>query len=252
MSSKKIFISGSISIKQLPNKAKETLDEIIRKEFEILVGDARGVDSLVQDYCNKKKYYNVTIHHIDDNPRYLANSKFKKEKSNYLESEDKTKVAKLMRKDIKMTKKCDYSFVIWDGKSNGSYENIMRTLGEKKFVKVYLIESDECRTSKDSNFQTDIEKLYEKNAGMIKEKCRNLLKQSYPENKNLKNAEKFNIFLADHKIIKKEDKIYIPTDEYKKYFIEKLSKGKFISYNFTNELYEIIEELIKKEQPTLF
>ena len=81
---------------------------------------------------------------------------------------------------------------------------------------------------------------------MTKEKCRNLLKQSYPENKTLKTAEKFNIFLADHKIIKKEDKIQITTDEYKKYFIEKLSKGKFISYNFTNELYEIVEGLIKK------
>lgn len=251
MSSKKIFISGSISIKQLPNRVKETLDEIIHKEFEILVGDAWGVDRLVQDYCNKKKYYNVTIHHIDDNPRYLANPKFKKEKSNYLD-EDKTKVAKLMRKDIKMTKKCDYSFVIWDGKSDGSYKNIMRTLGEKKFVKVYLIESNEYRTSKESSFQTDIEELYEKNAGMTKEKCRNLLKQSYPENKNLKNAEKFNTFLANHKIIKKEDKTYTPTYEYKKYFIEKLSKGKFISYNFTNELYEIIEGFIKKEQPTLF
>lgn len=42
---------------------------------------------------------------------------------------------------------------------------------------------------------------------MTKEKCRNLLKQSYPENKILKNVEKFNIFLADHKIIKKDKTI---------------------------------------------
>jgi len=43
---KKVFISGSISIKKLPKEAQKSIDNIINKGFEILVGDAKGVDSL--------------------------------------------------------------------------------------------------------------------------------------------------------------------------------------------------------------
>ena len=43
---KKVFISGSISIKRLPKEALKSIGKIISKKFEILVGDAKGVDSL--------------------------------------------------------------------------------------------------------------------------------------------------------------------------------------------------------------
>jgi len=58
---KKVFISGSISIKRLPKEALKSIDKIISKKFEILVGDARGVDSLVQEYCDSRGYHNVRL-----------------------------------------------------------------------------------------------------------------------------------------------------------------------------------------------
>jgi len=46
-----VFISGSISIRMLPPVVIETLERIMANQLEILVGDASGVDALVQKYC---------------------------------------------------------------------------------------------------------------------------------------------------------------------------------------------------------
>lgn len=45
--SEKVFISGSISIKQIPEKAKESLSKIIQRNFTVLIGDADGIDILI-------------------------------------------------------------------------------------------------------------------------------------------------------------------------------------------------------------
>ncbi|MCR8696237.1 MULTISPECIES: hypothetical protein [Campylobacter] len=247
MNNEKVFISGSISIKKLPDIAKETLDKIIYNNFEILVGDAAGIDTLIQEYCNRKNYDNITVCYIGDEPRNLVDPDFKTKKVN-IQEQDKTEIEKLTRKDIKMTEYCTYSFVIWDEKSSGSYENIMRALNAKKFVKVCLTKSQKYCNSKEDNFKNNIENIYTENTGIKKEKFIELLRQSNPDNPNLKNTKKFNEFLVKNKIVKKdENDKYIPADEYKKYFIEKRSKGKFVSYNFTNKLYATIEELIKKD-----
>ncbi len=78
----KVFISGSISIKKLPTKIKESILKIIDKNLEILVGDASGVDSLVQDFAKEKGYFNVTIYTIEEKPRYQADNRFKIIKAN--------------------------------------------------------------------------------------------------------------------------------------------------------------------------
>ena len=51
MNNEKVFISGSLSIKVLPKETEETIDKIINKNAEILVGDAPGIDKLIQKYC---------------------------------------------------------------------------------------------------------------------------------------------------------------------------------------------------------
>ena len=50
----KIFICGSIAIKQLNEKITGQLDEFLDSKNEILIGDADGVDSLVQEYLFSK------------------------------------------------------------------------------------------------------------------------------------------------------------------------------------------------------
>ena len=136
---KKVFISGSISIKRLPKEALKSIDKIISKKFEILVGDARGVDSLVQEYCDSRGYHNVTVYSIYDIPRNKISDKFRFEKVEVSESVRKKREPERQReKDKAMTRDCDYCLVIWNGKSKGSYSNILRAKELKKGLKVVI------------------------------------------------------------------------------------------------------------------
>lgn len=42
------------------------------------------------------------------------------------------------QKDIAMSKDADYGFMIWDGKSKGTLNNMVNLLNQEKFVLVYL------------------------------------------------------------------------------------------------------------------
>ena len=136
---KKVFISGSISIKRLPKEALKSIDKIISKKFEILVGDARGIDFLVQEYCDSRGYHNVTVYSIYDIPRNKISDKFRFEKVEVSESVRKKREPERQReKDKAMTRDCDYCLVIWNGKSKGSYANILRAKELKKGLKVVI------------------------------------------------------------------------------------------------------------------
>jgi len=66
---KKIFISGSISIKTLPKEIEKILERIIENEYKVLVGDAPGIDSLIQKYFVSKNYKNVAVYTVENKPR---------------------------------------------------------------------------------------------------------------------------------------------------------------------------------------
>jgi hypothetical protein len=52
----KVCISGSMSLRKLPDSAIKTIDSIIDRNCAIVTGDAKGVDAQVQKYLLKKKY----------------------------------------------------------------------------------------------------------------------------------------------------------------------------------------------------
>ena len=126
---KKVFISGSMSIKKLDELVRNSLEKIIALNLQVLVGDAYGVDKLVQEYFYNQNYYNVTIYTIFDIPRNLVSNKFliKKINTNGLKGRKAQE-----KKDETMTFESNYSFVIWDGKSKGSFNNILRALEQEK------------------------------------------------------------------------------------------------------------------------
>lgn len=138
----KVFISGSRAIKELSDVIKKKIDELIDKEVTIYVGDADGVDTLVQNYLNEKGYKNVVVTYVLNKPRNLASKDFKTIK---VETKEKTDSwAELFAvKDKYMTFETDYSVVIWDGKSRGSLNNIERAQENGKGIKVYSNEGKE-------------------------------------------------------------------------------------------------------------
>lgn len=136
-----VFISGSMSIKELPQEAQRSISTIIAKEIPILVGDAPGVDLLVQEYCKLKGYRSVKVYYSqkdnkDNKVTYPRNnignwSVCTVKVPTYITGRDFYN-----RKDIRMTYDCKYGLCIFDGQSAGTLRNIKHliVLGKKVAV----------------------------------------------------------------------------------------------------------------------
>lgn len=108
----KVFVSGSRSVKKLPNECLNSLNRIMELGFEVLVGDCYGVDSLVQDYLWEKRHQKVKVFHIGKCRNNKGFKSVKIEGSRYVD------------KDIAMSEIADYGLAIWDGRSKGTKNNI--------------------------------------------------------------------------------------------------------------------------------
>ncbi len=129
------FISGSKSISKLPDLAKILIEQFVKNNDEILIGDCYGVDVAVQKYLESKGYCNVTIYCSGESPRnnFVTGAKVR---SCAEVAKGLTGSAFHYVKDIQMACDCDQALMIWDGKSKGTSENIRRI---KEMGKPYSI-----------------------------------------------------------------------------------------------------------------
>ncbi len=116
----KVFVSGSRSVRALPQAAKTSLDTIIKLGFTVYVGDCYGVDTLVQDYLAAKGYQRVVVYHIGTTPR-----------NNCGFSSQRVSGSRQTDKDAAIAAAADYGLVIWDGRSPGTAKNIARVAKTK-------------------------------------------------------------------------------------------------------------------------
>jgi hypothetical protein len=125
----KIFISGSISIKELDLRAICRLELIIADGQTVLIGDAFGVDKLVQQYLFEHNYQSVIVYYAGDKIRNnIGNWKTKQIGNN----KNLTGRCMCQLKDTAMIQDADCGLMIWGGKSQGTESNInnMTKLGE--------------------------------------------------------------------------------------------------------------------------
>lgn len=249
--SKKVFISGSISIKKLPEAVLQSIDKIISNKFEILVGDACGVDKLVQEYCLKKQYFKVTIYSIYDKPRNRASEKFGFKKI-LVEGTIKKESEKQKVKDRAMTQDCTYCLVIWDGKSKGSYSNILRAIEFNKKSKVYLTQKDKFLESQKIT-KKEIENIFRETNGYTASEVVKYL------NKNvcyyLRTSHDLYQYLINKSLVKIENNIYVSSDPHSTMFITQKYKGKPKGIRFTRKFIDWIEnelESIIQNEPNIF
>ncbi|MBC2695390.1 MAG: hypothetical protein HF982_08975 [Desulfobacteraceae bacterium] len=132
---KKIFISGSMGIKRIDKKVKERIDNIITSNFPILLGDASGVDTSIQELIKSKEYKEVTVYcsgnHVRNN---IGRWKVRKIMTDYKENTRHFFTAK----DIQMAKECDYGLMVWDSKSTGTLSNVYELLSQGKKSLVFV------------------------------------------------------------------------------------------------------------------
>jgi hypothetical protein len=65
----KVFISGSMNIRHLDNNVLNRINNIVDKNFQVIVGDANGVDSSIQAYLNQRQSKSVVVYCAGDKPR---------------------------------------------------------------------------------------------------------------------------------------------------------------------------------------
>ncbi len=116
----KVFVSGSRSVRELPQAARTSLNNITTLGFTICVGDCYGVDTLVQAYLAAKNYQRVVVFHIGERPRH--NLGFRAVRVSGSRQTDK---------DAAMADAAYYGLAIWDGRSPGTQKNIARVAKTK-------------------------------------------------------------------------------------------------------------------------
>lgn len=128
-----VFIGGSCDIKELPKRFIALLELVMTPDSHIIIGDAPGTDSLVQDYLHKSAYPCVTIYYSDPTCRYNAGGWT----SFYVEETEKEDGywTPHMPKDIKMCGLCTYGLFLWNGESRATAKNFHRL---QKMNKKYI------------------------------------------------------------------------------------------------------------------
>lgn len=131
----KIFIAGARSVTSLSDTVKKRLYSIYEKNGDVLIGDCYGVDSAVQAFFSKLSYGNVIV--------FASNGKVRNNIGNWtvknvpVESHIKG-FDFYKQKDIAMADCADYGFMIWDGKSKGTLNNMINLIRQNKNILVYL------------------------------------------------------------------------------------------------------------------
>lgn len=241
---KKVFISGSISIKKLPIEVINSIKKIIENKIQILVGDADGIDTLIQDFCLNENYTNLTVYSISAIPRYKASNEFKF-KHIFPDEEIKKERARQQEKDKAMTLDSEFSFVVWDGKSKGSYANLIRALENNKKIKIYDNTAKYFFEPSKIN-KTEIEFIYRENNGYTASEVVQYLKDEVIN--TFQRTQDLNKYLIEQSIIKKDHDIYTPVHGHEKLFIIDKYRGKIKGIKFKNEFISWIEKNLSKSK----
>jgi len=131
----KVFIAGPRAITTLDKSVEERLFNIYEQKFTVLVGDAGGVDKSIQQYFHKLSYANVLV--------YASQGKARNNVGGWkVETVEVSKKLKgfdyYAEKDKAMAREADYGFMLWNGKSKGTLNNIINLIKDNKKSLVYF------------------------------------------------------------------------------------------------------------------
>ena len=132
----KVFIAGPRAVNTLNEKITDVLSRVIEKHLTVLLGDANGVDRLVQEYFAREKYLSVYVYACNGNPRNNIGGWTVQN----VEVPAGTKGFDFYsKKDICMAQDADSGFMIWNGKSKGTFNNIINLASQNKRTIIYYI-----------------------------------------------------------------------------------------------------------------
>ncbi len=132
----KVFVGGSRHVSRLDTQVRQRLDNIMAKDFRVLVGDANGADKAVQLYLLSKKYRNVEVFCTEGVCRNNVGSW----ELRPVPAETRERNAEFYSaKDRAMAREATVGLMLWDGKSIGTLMNVYRLLDLRKKAVVYTV-----------------------------------------------------------------------------------------------------------------
>ena len=131
-----VFIAGPRATRTLNQKVKNRIDKVIESNFTILVGDAAGIDKQIQTYCHSVRYSNIKVFASNGKAR---NNIGRWEVINVQVPPNVRGFDFYATKDLEMAKEADYGFMIWNGKSKGTFNNMVNLVKFNKKILLYMI-----------------------------------------------------------------------------------------------------------------
>lgn len=139
----KIFIGGSRKVTRLNEIIRKRISNIIDQNLAIYVGDANGADRAVQTFLSEKEYKNVSVFCSGMKCR---NNVGKWKTVNIEVASELRGIKFYMAKDYEMAKLADYGFMLWDGKSAGTLNNVLNLLKLDKKTLIYFSPTKQFHT----------------------------------------------------------------------------------------------------------
>lgn len=130
-----VFFGGSRNLSRLNPALRTRLRNLITNGHTVLVGDANGADKAVQGYLAQEGYRHVRVYCMDGECRNNIGGW----ETIAIDSGGKKKdFACFAMKDARMSLDADYGFMIWDGESKGTLNNILNLVQQNKSALVYF------------------------------------------------------------------------------------------------------------------
>jgi hypothetical protein len=129
-----VFVAGSRALSKLNAQVKARLDNILRKEFKVLVGDANGADKAVQRYLAECGYQHVVVYCMDVCRSNVGHWPIRAHSTGPTVKRDRHYYG---IKDRAMANDASCGFMLWDGISKGTLTNVVNLLDHDKRVLLF-------------------------------------------------------------------------------------------------------------------
>ena len=138
-----VFLAGSMNIKHLDPKVSQRIDNIVASEFDVVVGDADGVDTSIQQYLSGLGHSKTTVYCSGFKPRNnVGEWATHVVETTYSEGSR----AFFTAKDLVMAEIADFGLMIWDAKSTGTLSNVIELLSRNKKSVVFVNKEKSFKT----------------------------------------------------------------------------------------------------------
>ena len=132
---KSVFVAGSRAVAKLNPQVRERLDNIMKQNLLVLVGDANGADKAVQRYLAESEYKNVVVYCMESCRNNLGAWPTRNHRAAINTPRDRHYYG---LKDLAMSQDADCGLMLWDGVSKGTLTNVFSLLNAGKKLLLYL------------------------------------------------------------------------------------------------------------------